>query len=342
MDYVDTYSFLHLGVRELTEQRAFQAQTTDHGTSMLTTSGAHAAYAAATHISRGLMLPNLPTQILAHVVPNNLHSGLQPATGQPGLQPGHLQPGSLPSQLNPSSITSAAIAAADALWPPSPPNRQIPLGHQTTTVGMHMPVGSAPMSGHMQSGMVQPSLSEALGASLPYNTQHLHATGIPGLDVPVEVVDDMAPHRANGANGDVLDASLHHAALHHGLTPPPAASNYGGSLAVRGGVEPPGMQMGLHAAPPHMFDQPDGLFPESDAGMLHQPVSHLHHHHHHYRHPAMSLPPKGPPLQHAEIEELARAAGELEEAVGELKQMLPQLLPPTEFPTMHGYAPPGL
>ena len=196
---------------------------------------------------------------------------------------------------------------------------------------------NAPPARPMPSG-VQPALGAALGAALPYNTSYLHATGIPGLDVPVEVVDDMAqqhrnggPSNNSGAEAPELQqapasamASLHHGGGHD------VPRHIGGDLSATAGLAPQ-----LHAQPYAAFDtHPDNIFIESGASdaLLHQPVSHLHHHHHHYGPIA-----QGSEVQsREEIDELTRAADELESTVIELKAILPSLLPAP------GYTPPVL
>ena len=203
VDYCDTYSFLHLGVRELTEQRAFNAPTNQmnadqiiqraelplHGVPgcghMNQCPGGHRRLDSSRRAGRlagRTARPGHPRMRTACCRwrlgaaaalggaagalagggalggPNSLAqaAGLGGAAGMMGLSgslaPGGMGPcGGLGQCGVPPCVTSAALAAADALWPPSSPAH-----HQHSQIGGALggpnPLGGAnslPMGGPM-------------------------------------------------------------------------------------------------------------------------------------------------------------------------------------------------
>ena len=283
VEYLDTYSFLHLGVRELTEQRAFVSHpSSEPSSTMMPLPPAPVAPRNTSAIPHGIMLPQLPSQVLAQVVPNA------------------------------ANITSAAIAAADALWPPSPPH-----AHEQGGGGM----GAVGMPQHPGMSMSLPTVS------LPLSSGPLSSYAHQLQAVPLEA--SCAP--TNGAGADTNSPASHSLLqpLPHGSFPPvqhepspnhptilPTSQHGGSQLQLHEPLfevnEHMLMQHGSHHNPPH----PMHMLPPSEPQPLsmHTPVS-------------LNLPSTEETPIAVQVDELRRAADKLEGAVDELKQMLPSLLP---------------
>ena len=304
VEYLDTYSFLHLGVRELTEQRAFVTNPSNDldGVNRLPLPSAPVAARNTSQIPHGIMLPqlpSLPSQVLAQVVPNA------------------------------ANITSAAIAAADALWPPSPPHSHEPSHAHPGGVGMPPHPGAAPP-------LPPCSMSMPLPTSVPLPlSSYAHQLQAVPLEASCAPTNGMGASLGPDQNSPARGASVHSLLqpLPHGSLPPvqhepsptlptilPTSQHGGAQLQLHEPLfevsEHMLMQHGTHHHPPH----PMHMLPPSEPQPLsmHPPVSlHL---------PATEETPQT--LIVEQVEELRRAAEKLEGAVDELKQMLPSLLPP--------------
>jgi hypothetical protein len=265
---------------------------------------------------------------------------------------------------NANNIASAALAAADALWPPSPPPRSLPphaLGASTSSA-LLPPGVSLPLPYAMQSGPLD-GMGRAVGTSAP---MVLSSEPPPQSQLP----SSSAPPRTQQHEQPISG----HPPLPHA---PPGFAPAAFDAASDGPF--------AHYPPTLAFDEhsPFGVLPPPPTAaddqqlQLHQQLLYHHQQQHHQQQPSppppppsqqQPPPPRPPPEQqqqavaqqqqpaaaqrqqqtaqqavqqapadaladapadtHHEVEMLRRSADELESAVIELKALLPSLLPP--------------
>ena len=350
VDYCDTYSFLHLGVRELTEQRAFNAPTNQmnadqiiqraelplHGVPgcghMNQCPGGHpqnlGALGAPGGWPGGPRAQDIPgcgpraaggglgaAAALGGAAgalagggalggPNSLAqaAGLGGAAGMMGLSgslaPGGMGPcGGLGQCGVPPCVTSAALAAADALWPPSSPAH-----HQHSQIGGALggpnPLGGAnslPMGGPMGGayGLLP-------GGPMPGWTTHTNTLG----------QNNGAGDGGHGGIGGGLGRYHPETA---GLPLHPALGGGGGgngSNKQDGGMPPPSHGLGAfdHQLQQHSNNEPTSSQEDALQQQLRSAQQQID--------------------EQEGVDDLRKAADELESAVSELKQMLPPLMTP--------------
>lgn len=234
VDYIDNYSLLHLGVRELTEQRAFVNQ--QHAAEAMGMSG---------------IVPGGPGSY-----PPGAFPPARPSLGVGGFPlappPPHIPPPPYGGLVPPHTIpTSGATSngAADALWPGVPPGGLPPAAHAGSLLAGGLPPGAPynplapPHMPHPGAPHIHPGYAGYPGAPLPPHAAHLPIPGAAAGLVPPH--PGILPHLGMPPHGVPPGATP--PGFGYGAAPNPAANNGHTTLppGITGGQPDPSAELAV-------------------------------------------------------------------------------------------------